>query len=169
MKQCSKCLIEKEASFFSPDRRTSIGLQSKCKSCFAEMVKQKRLENPEKHREAVKQSVLKNYSKVLTRNNEYRKNNPDKVKEWKRNDRTNNKIRILADNAKRRSLFPSVVNSDVLSVYALRDFYTSMSLGDCFHVDHIQPLSKGGLHIVANLQVIPAIDNLRKGNKHATK
>ena len=169
MKQCSRCLHEKEFSFFSPDKRTPTGLQSRCKACFADIVKQRRLEKPEKHREAVKQSALKNYSKVLTRNNEYRKHNPDKVKEWKRKDRNNNKVRILADNAKRRSLFSSTTTPDILSIYALRDFYQAMSMGDCFHVDHIHPISKGGLHVIDNLQVIPAIDNLRKGNNYATK
>lgn len=169
MKQCSKCLLQKEFSFFSPDKRTTIGLQSRCKACFAEAVKQKRLENPEKHREAIKRSSSKHYLKVLQRNNEYRKNNVEKVKEWKKNDRKVNKVRILADNAKRRSLLPSKVTSDILTIYALRDFYQEMSLGDCFHVDHVQPLSKGGMHTSNNLQVIPAIDNLRKGAKYATK
>ena len=38
---------------------------------------------------------------------------------------------------------------------------TKMKMG----VDHIVPLSRGGLHAYKNLRVIPAIDNLRKGNK----
>jgi hypothetical protein len=33
------------------------------------------------------------------------------------------------------------------------------------HVDHIIPISKGGLHIPENLQIIPGEDNLRKTNK----
>lgn len=32
------------------------------------------------------------------------------------------------------------------------------------HVDHIQPLSKGGEHAMFNLQIIPASDNLSKNN-----
>ena len=31
------------------------------------------------------------------------------------------------------------------------------------HVDHIVPLSKGGPHVFENLQILPAIENLRKG------
>tara|TARA_Y100000310_G_C20285111_1_gene624483 strand:+ start:77 stop:622 length:546 start_codon:yes stop_codon:yes gene_type:complete len=34
-----------------------------------------------------------------------------------------------------------------------------------YDVDHIHPLSKGGLHIHWNLQHLPAIENLRKGSK----
>lgn len=37
----------------------------------------------------------------------------------------------------------------------------------CVHVDHIKPLSKGGLHVAANLQVISAHLNLRKGAAYA--
>ena len=35
-----------------------------------------------------------------------------------------------------------------------------------FHVDHIVPLAKGGLHHPLNLQVVPAKWNLRKQDKH---
>lgn len=34
-----------------------------------------------------------------------------------------------------------------------------------YHVDHIQPLSKGGPHAPNNLQILLAVDNLRKGAK----
>ena len=33
------------------------------------------------------------------------------------------------------------------------------------HVDHIIPVSKGGLHISSNLQILTAEENLKKGNK----
>lgn len=43
------------------------------------------------------------------------------------------------------------------------------STGIQHHVDHIVPLlgrRVSGLHVAENLRVIPAIDNLRKGNHH---
>lgn len=50
---------------------------------------------------------------------------------------------------------------------AIRAIYGSCPFGH--HVDHIVPL-KGdgvcGLHVHYNLQIIPAVDNLRKGNSH---
>jgi hypothetical protein len=35
--------------------------------------------------------------------------------------------------------------------------------GDDVHVDHIVPLAKGGLHVFENLQILPAVENMRKG------
>ena len=33
------------------------------------------------------------------------------------------------------------------------------------HVDHIYPISKGGLHHPDNLQILTATENIHKGNK----
>jgi hypothetical protein len=48
-------------------------------------------------------------------------------------------------------------------------YETSIRISNCigikFHVDHVIPLSKGGKHIPSNLQILPAIINLKKANK----
>jgi len=45
-------------------------------------------------------------------------------------------------------------------------YYTiSHHLGENFHVDHIHPLSKGGLHHPDNLQILTKEENLIKSNK----
>lgn len=49
---------------------------------------------------------------------------------------------------------------------ALRQFY--LNTPDGHHVDHIMPLrgkTVSGLHIVENLQYLPALENIRKGNR----
>ena len=165
MKTCTCCKIEKPFSDFSPDARIKSGVQSRCKLCFVEIMRLRRAANPTAHRDAVRKSTKKHYAEKLERNNKYRAANPLKVKKWKRNDRVENKARVLADNAMRRSLLKGETSPQIKQLYALRDFYKAMSLGDEFHVDHIIPLSKNGLHVIENLRVIPAIDNLRKGAK----
>jgi hypothetical protein len=132
------------------------------------MAKNRRLkhaENPEHFRRLVAESVKRNYQKKLQSNNQYRANNPDRVTAWKKKDRIVNKSRILADNAMRRAKINTPITPKIKQIYALRDFYVAMSLGESFHVDHEIPLFKGGLHIAENLRVIPAICNLRKGAK----
>jgi hypothetical protein len=41
----------------------------------------------------------------------------------------------------------------------------SRCLGIQFHVDHIVPVSRGGVHHQSNLQLLPAVVNLRKSDK----
>lgn len=50
------------------------------------------------------------------------------------------------------------------------DFYSNRP--DGYHVDHIIPLNGelvSGLHVLQNLQYLPAVDNIRKGNKTETE
>jgi hypothetical protein len=45
----------------------------------------------------------------------------------------------------------------------IKEIYKNRPKG--YHVDHIHPISKGGLHVHYNLQYLPAIDNIKKSNK----
>ena len=85
---------------------------------------------------------------------EYRKNNPDKMN---------------ARAAKRRALKlkqipPGTDLKEVAKFYELAQML-SIVLGYKMHVDHYIPLSKGGLHCPENLRIIPALENLAKGDK----
>jgi hypothetical protein len=163
MKHCSQCKQQKPFAKFSPDKRVPSGCQSKCKACIAANRRLKHSENSQHFRRLVAESVKRNYQKKLDNNQKYRLNNPEKVALWKQKDRQLNKSRVNADNAMRRAKINTTITPEIKQIYALRDFYSAMSLGDKFHVDHIKPLVKGGLHIAENLMVIPAICNLRKG------
>lgn len=166
MKSCSCCKEIKDFSYFSPDKRVASQCSSRCKSCSSLKAQENRIKNPNKVKEAASRYAKAHPDTLLKRNSEYRSKNPEKVAEWKKKDRALNKSRIAADNAKRRVSTKGILSSEVKQMYALRDFYIAMSLGEPFHVDHIVPLSKGGLHEADNLQILPAVDNLRKGAKH---
>jgi len=45
----------------------------------------------------------------------------------------------------------------------IKEIYKNRPKG--YHVDHIHPISKGGLHVHYNLQYLPAVDNIKKSNK----
>lgn len=88
-----------------------------------------------------------------------------------------NKGRIIALATARKKYIkqrtPIWVDADerwmIKEVYDLSAQRTKMT-GFAWHVDHIIPLqgkTVSGLHIMANLQVIPGADNIRKKNKYA--
>jgi len=99
--------------------------------------------------------IPKNKERKKQASKKYKKNNPDKV---------------LKSKAERRSLevractieFTKEQYFDRMSVFGFRCAYCG---GPWEHDDHVIPLSKGGLHILANLRPACAHCNCSKGNK----
>jgi hypothetical protein len=63
---------------------------------------------------------------------------------------------------------PWLNDGHLLEIQSIYLYSRSLNqIGFNFHVDHMVPLrgeSVSGLHVPWNLQVIPAIDNIRKNN-----
>lgn len=97
--------------------------------------------------------------------NTWRKSNKDKLSGYAKKHYEANKHKYREKDAHRRALevqaTPVWVNRS-----ELREIYAQCPKGH--HVDHIVPLKHPlvcGLHVPANLQIIPAAENLRKNNK----
>ncbi len=147
----------------------------------------KRLQD-KKYREENKELLLlkgKEYSKKYRDNNKdsiktsqekFKLNNPERYKEIKSNWKKNNLDSVARYSAKRRSskfnATPDSWGDDELNEFIIKEAYSLAKLrsnlsGFKWHVDHIIPLNNPrvcGLHVYNNLQVIPYIDNLKKGN-----
>ena len=90
------------------------------------------------------------------------------IKKWS----TENKDKVNAISARRRAAklnaTPAWADKEAIDrMYTVSNFLTN-KLGEPHHVDHVIPLQGKnicGLHVEYNLDVIPAVDNLSKGNK----
>ncbi len=103
---------------------------------------------------------------------EYNQNHKEKRRKYARQYQKDNPDKFNANNAKRRAnklqATPNCITKQQL--IEIEDIYwqakeTGRILGEPFHVDHIHPLSKGGLHVPWNLQILTATENLKKSNK----
>jgi 5-methylcytosine-specific restriction endonuclease McrA len=73
---------------------------------------------------------------------------------------TRKNVRAVSANYRARLRNQTPPDSDLV---AIKKFYDACPLG--YEVDHIIPISKGGLHILENLQYLTAKENRQKSNK----
>jgi len=89
------------------------------------------------------------------------KTQAERFKRWQQNNKDKVRLKSATERAIRLQRIPSWADKE-----AIKDFYLSCPKG--YHVDHIIPLrgkTVSGLHILENLQYLPAKENIAKGNK----
>ncbi len=77
-----------------------------------------------------------------------------------RSDAVRKSVRAVSANYRARLRNQTPPEADLV---AIKKMYAECPEG--YEVDHIIPISKGGLHILENLQYLPASENRRKSNK----
>lgn len=156
MKQCSKCKQVKAPDCFNTDRKSSTGLQSRCKACNKEQVHAWKVEN--KVRLRIKEK-------------EWKSKNVDKVQVYRRKWQDNNPQSYIENRLKRLKRYVKWLTADdkikIKNKYELARKKT-LSTGEHWEVDHIIPLRGAlvsGLHVPSNLRVVKRSTNKKKGNK----
>lgn len=82
-KVCRACRIDKAANEFSPDRRSSDGLQARCRACCSAAKKAARDANLHAYRAKERAYVKANKERVYANNNAWREAHPILVKQKK--------------------------------------------------------------------------------------
>lgn len=128
-----------------------------------------------KTKEHCRQYYSDNVTQLRQYKSEYYLKNLDREKAIRRQYDVRNRAAKTAREAKRRAAELQATPrwltehhfKQILTKYQLSDSLTQ-NTGIRHHVDHIVPLQgkiAKGLHVPWNLQVIPWVDNLKKGNK----
>ena len=176
MKRCTKCGETKPLDQFSYDKRHSDGRQSECKVCKKYHQRIYVETFPEKVQESQQRSRKANREKKLSAFRKWAKENKEKSRAACREWAKKNPEKIRAIRAKRRALKAKVTVGDLTAIQRVYDIATNGERVRCYlcgamvpkgerHVDHIVPLSKGGLHTASNLAVACAACNLKKQAK----
>lgn len=132
----------------------------------------------EKKRLSAAKYRAENKEKIAAVINDWRKINRDLVRAYTKRCKTARPETSRANVAKRRAArllrTPSWLTEDdywlISQAYELAALRTKL-FGFMWHVDHIIPLQGkvvSGLHTPYNLQVVPWVDNIQKGNRFST-
>ena len=135
----------------------------KCKPCSIEQGLAK-LADPEL------MAPYRTQEKVNAKQRRWRAENYEKFQDqWLRRDKASNAAKSAAYRAKKLEQTPDDVDYDAIQAIYQRCRELSEETGIPHHVDHIHPISKGGLHHQDNLQILTAHDNWVKGSKMPEK
>lgn len=153
MKNCTKCKHNKDLSNFYKCKAQKDGLNFWCKECM----KQHFMENKSKKSDYDKKRYKENEEMLKANVKEWKSENKNKVL-------TYNRAYVGVRNARVKQATPPWLSleqrKEIINIYKNRP--------EGYHVDHIMPINgknSCGLHVPWNLQYLPAIENLKKGNK----
>ena len=160
-KKCNKCSEIKDVVEFRHHPSTKDKLTTYCKACLYILTRK---------------SVIKNRDKINKDAVAYREENRAQIRLNSKKWRETHKGKKNADTAKRFAAkmqrMPKWLTKDekewMSCYYQLASMRTRES-GYSWHVDHIVPMrgeSVSGLHVPWNLRVIPAQENMNKGNRY---
>ena len=128
----------------------------------AKVGKRWRKSNLDKHRENAKAWAKANPGKRSAISARYRKANAEKISASRAEYRKANPGKITAHTANRRALIKKQTPSWYDHEMVTEIYEVASEFG--YHVDHIVPLAKGGLHSHENLQLLTPAENLSKSD-----
>jgi 5-methylcytosine-specific restriction endonuclease McrA len=191
MRKCKTCGVEKELErhFHKHNRKSGVRYEHECRDCINARDRQFRKDNPELVRAKKRAKYAANQSHYQTRGREDYWKRRDKsraratqrrqenlelvraqdraiAKRW----RANHPFESRAWPKKRRAI-KRAAKIETITKKQIDDLFAEQrgccaickkKLGKKRHIDHIEPLSKGGAHEIKNLQILCPPCNLTK-------
>lgn len=179
IEQCKICMRKQKMEYYEDNKET---LKERMKDYYVnnqESIKKYRQtdkwkeikrKSDKKYRENNQESIRaykakyteENRDKILQNKKEYYQNNKEKFDEYRRNNieriRLNKRVSDSKRRANKLNQTPDYANLDLIRlIYEV--------CPDGYHVDHMTPLARGGLHHESNLCYLPAAVNSSKGSK----
>lgn len=185
-KRCSCCKLEKPHSLFYKRKEARDGLQSQCGACRTDAAKKYAANNQDRRSENWTAYYPKNADYLKQQAKERYEKDPEKASARARDRYQQNKEQVqakrsawgkanlhllAAHNANRRAM-RNMAKAKWANDFFIQEAYHLARLrtelfGFAWHVDHIVPITSKlvcGLHTENNLQVIPALENMKKHN-----
>jgi hypothetical protein len=172
---CRICNVEKLITEFSKHKTYKDGIDTSCKECVRERRRGIWAANPERYRAYSKKYKAANKEIIAERAKKYVAENREArvatMKAYRQNTKDVQAEYVRRRQAAKLQRTPAWLTED--DIWVMREAYKLAKLrtemfGFSWHVDHVLPLqgeTVSGLHVPANLQVIPWLDNLKKHNK----
>ena len=169
MKTCPTCRVVMPSEAFHKSRSAKDGLCFACKACSRVKAKKWYLKNREKVKaraRAWESASPVRQEQALERARVWRENNKERQRENIRLWAIENRLRRNTNEANRRARKSGRVYfeeiADLVSSYGGLCVYC---MAPYEHLDHVEPLSMGGMHSISNLVPACAPCNLSKNNK----
>lgn len=163
-KVCTICNTEKSIKEFY-FRKDNKKYRNECKQCKLALDKVYAEKNKKKIKEYQSKYYRENAEYVKARQRHYRVVDPEKLRARRRKHYRENKAQYI-QHARNRELKQGLATPKWADLDGIAFFYQNCP--DGWHVDHIIPLQgklASGLHVLENLQYLPAAVNTSKSNK----
>jgi len=186
-KTCTACGVEKGVDEYYKQKAGKYNVHAECKCCLSEQRKAYYLANKEAVTKRVRAYQLFNKEVVAERRKSYRLSNKEDIAKQMKAYQLSNKEAIAEKKKAYRKANPHIINARIAKrratkkqatpawadLEAIKEMYQLATIfnstGINLQVDHIVPLQSDkvcGLHCEANLQLLSASDNIKKGNRN---
>jgi hypothetical protein len=170
--ECRSCVKQRATQYYAANKEQSKAYRAANKEVIAEQMKTYYKANKEAIVEKMKAYQKANKEALVEWRKAYHKDNKEAIAQQRKVYQKANLHIYNAISAKRKAsklqATPAWVDFKAIKgMYQLAAIFRRTGID--MHVDHIVPLRSklvSGLHSEANLQLMPAIDNMSKGNRY---